>query len=51
VQTIGWNTSAGWLGFESDDACAAGSPATESPACTSVLALSEILAHRRGAGW
>jgi maleate isomerase len=44
-QIIGWNgTSAGWLGFESDQQlCAAIERATGARACTSVLALNEIL--------
>lgn len=44
-QVIGWNgTSAGWLGFESDRLlCAAVEQATGALACTSVLALNEIL--------
>ena len=44
VQTIGWNgTSAGWLGFESDERlCRRITEATGIPACTSVLALNEI---------
>ena len=44
VQTIGWSgTSAGWLGFESDERlCRAITAATGIPACTSVLALNEI---------
>lgn len=45
VQVIGWNgTSSGWLGFEADERlCARISAATGVPACTSVLALNEIL--------
>jgi maleate isomerase len=44
VQTICWNgTSAGWMGFESDQRmCAAISARTGIPACSSVLALNEI---------
>jgi len=44
VQAIGWNgTSAGWLGFESDERlCRRITEATRIPACTSVLALNEI---------
>jgi len=44
VQTIGWNgTSAGWLGFESDERlCRRITEATGIPACTSVLALNEV---------
>jgi maleate isomerase len=43
VQAIGWNgTSAGWLGFESDERlCRRITEATGIPACTSVLALNE----------
>ncbi|MES2530959.1 MAG: Asp/Glu/hydantoin racemase [Pseudomonadota bacterium] len=45
-QVIGWNgTSSGWLGFDTDRAlCAAIEQATGAKACTSVLALNEILA-------
>ncbi len=45
VQVIGWNgTSAGWLGFEADEAlCRAITETTGIPACTSVLALNETL--------
>jgi len=45
VHAIGWNgTSAGWLGFESDEKlCRRITAATGIPACTSVLALNEIL--------
>ncbi|MEM7188692.1 MAG: Asp/Glu/hydantoin racemase [Pseudomonadota bacterium] len=45
VQTICWNgTSSGWLGFQSDrDLCAAITDRTGVPACSSVLALNEIL--------
>jgi len=44
VQTIGWNgTSAGWLGFESDEKlCRRITEQTGIPACTSVLALNEV---------
>lgn len=44
-QVIGWNgTSSGWLGFESDRAlCTAIERSTGALACTSVLALNEIL--------
>ncbi|CAN5326911.1 aspartate/glutamate racemase family protein [soil metagenome] len=44
-QVVGWNgTSSGWLGFEADRAlCAAIEQATGAKACTSVLALNEIL--------
>ena len=44
VAGICWNgTSAGWLGFESDERlCAAISERTGIPACSSVLALNEI---------
>lgn len=46
VQVIGWNgTSAGWKGFDADERlCAAITAATGIPACTSVLALNELLA-------
>lgn len=46
VQVIAWNgTSAGWLGFDSDEAlCRRITEATGVPATTSVLALNEILA-------
>lgn len=45
VQTICWNgTSAGWLGFDTDEAlCAAVEARTKATACSSVLALNEIL--------
>lgn len=45
-QVIAWNgTSAGWLGFETDETlCRAIEAATDARACTSVLALNEILA-------
>ena len=45
VQTICWNgTSSGWLGFQSDrDLCAAIEAKTGAKACSSVLALNEIL--------
>lgn len=51
VQVIAWNgTSAGWLGFESDERlCRAITEATGIPATTSVLALNEILT-RTGVG-
>ncbi|CAN5920145.1 aspartate/glutamate racemase family protein [soil metagenome] len=44
-QVIGWNgTSSGWLGFESDhNLCAAIGRETGALACTSVLALNEVL--------
>ncbi len=44
-QVIGWNgTSSGWLGFEADrHLCAAIERSTGALACTSVLALNEIL--------
>ena len=44
MHAIGWNgTSAGWLGFESDEQlCGRVTEATGIPACTSVLALNEI---------
>jgi maleate isomerase len=44
-QVIGWNgTSSGWLGFDADRRlCAAIERATGAKACTSVLALNEIL--------
>lgn len=44
IHTICWNgTSAGWLGFEQDEAlCAAITERTGVPACSSVLALVEI---------
>ena len=47
VASICWNgTSAGWLGFESDEGlCAAISERTGIPACSSVLALNEIFAR------
>jgi maleate isomerase len=46
VRVLAWNgTSSGWLGFEADQRlCVALSQATGVPACTSVLALNEILA-------
>jgi maleate isomerase len=46
-QVIAWNgTSAGWLGFERDEAlCAAISRETGALACTSVLAINELFAH------
>lgn len=45
VQVIGWNgTSAGWLGFAADERlCQRITEVTGIPACTSVLALNEIL--------
>ena len=45
VHCIGWNgTSSGWLGFEADERlCERISAATGVAACTSVLALNEIL--------
>ncbi|MEM9138782.1 MAG: Asp/Glu/hydantoin racemase, partial [Pseudomonadota bacterium] len=45
VQVICWNgTSSGWLGFQSDrDLCAAIEEQTGATACSSVLALNEIL--------
>jgi maleate isomerase len=48
VAGICWNgTSAGWLGFESDERlCAAITDRTGVAACSSVLALNEILEHR-----
>jgi maleate isomerase len=47
VHVIGWNgTSAGWKGFAADEQlCAAITRETGIPACTSVLALNEILAR------
>jgi maleate isomerase len=49
VQTICWNgTSAGWMGFESDERmCAAITERTGVPACSSVLALNTIFALTR----
>jgi maleate isomerase len=46
-QVIGWNgTSAGWLGFERDEAlCEAITRETGAAACTSVLAINELFAH------
>lgn len=46
VDVICWNgTSAGWLGFETDEKlCRRITEATGIPACTSVLALNEVLA-------
>lgn len=43
-QVIAWNgTSAGWLGFERDEAlCAAIAHETQAKACTSVLAINEL---------
>jgi maleate isomerase len=45
VQAIGWSgTSAGWLGLERDEAlCAEITAATGIPACTSTLALRELM--------
>jgi maleate isomerase len=45
VQAIGWSgTSAGWLGLERDEAlCAAITQATGIPACSSTLALRELM--------
>jgi maleate isomerase len=45
VQAIGWSgTSAGWRGFDADERlCERITAATGIPACTSVLALNEIL--------
>ncbi len=45
-QVIAWNgTSAGWLGFEADETlCRAIEATTGARACTSILALNEILA-------
>jgi maleate isomerase len=50
MDVIAWNgTSAGWLGFDSDERlCAAITEATGVPATSSVLALNEAL-HRLGA--
>tara|TARA_R110000751_G_scaffold12209_5_gene42073 strand:- start:3110 stop:4060 length:951 start_codon:yes stop_codon:yes gene_type:complete len=47
VSCICWNgTSAGWLGFDKDEAlCAAITAHTGIPACSSVLALNEIFAR------
>ncbi len=46
-QVIAWNsTSAGWLGFERDEAlCAAIAQETGAQACTSVLAINELFAR------
>jgi maleate isomerase len=46
-EVIAWNgTSAGWLGFERDEAlCAAITRETGAQACTSVLAINELFAH------
>ena len=46
-QVIGWNgTASGWLGFDSDRSlCAAIERETGALACTSVLALNEVLQH------
>jgi maleate isomerase len=45
LHSIGWNgTSSGWLGFDADERlCKRITAATGIPACTSVLALNEIL--------
>jgi maleate isomerase len=45
LHSIGWNgTSSGWLGFDADEQlCERITAATGIPACTSVLALNEIL--------
>ena len=45
LQCIGWNgTSSGWLGFAADERlCESITAATGIPACTSVLALNEVL--------
>lgn len=45
LHNIGWNgTSSGWLGFDADERlCERITAATGIPACTSVLALNEIL--------
>ncbi|PWC75304.1 aspartate/glutamate racemase family protein [Azospirillum sp. TSH64] len=45
LNVIGWNgTSAGWLGFDADDRlCSTIAAETGIPACTSMLALNEIL--------
>ena len=45
LNVIGWNgTSAGWLGFDADEQlCRAITAETGIPACTSMLALNEIL--------
>lgn len=45
LHVIGWNgTSSGWLGFDADERlCRRIAEATGIPACTSVLALNEIL--------
>ena len=50
VDVICWNgTSSGWLGFDADERlCARITSATGIPACTSVLALNEVL-ERTGA--
>lgn len=49
VRAIGWNgTSAGWLGLDTDERlCAEITAATGIPACTSTLALREIMRRRR----
>ena len=48
VGVIAWNgTSAGWLGLQADEKlCADITAATETPACTSTLALREIMRSR-----
>lgn len=50
VGVIGWSgTAASWLGFERDEAlCAEITAATGIPACTSVLAINELLARTPG---
>jgi maleate isomerase len=49
VDVIAWNgTAAGWLGFERDEAlCAAITNDTGIPACTSVLALNELMTNNQ----
>lgn len=49
VNVITWNgTSSGWLGFEADERlCARITAATGAAATTSMLALNEILAHKK----
>ena len=49
VQAIGWSgTSAGWLGLERDEAlCAEITAATGIPACSSTLALRELMQRNR----
>lgn len=48
VDVIAWNgTAAGWLGFDRDEAlCQAITQATGTPACTSVLALNELMSRQ-----